>query len=362
MHKNFGEWYRLVSIEPDAAQLQKRWAGVEAWEVELCKDKMYVFETVRIFQGLPSKASREPFLAVFRNQDPAFPQRNDLELQVLAGASLVACIQSVGADCEGLNTAILAGAALEASSLLVTGSSLEEIFDEVLIGLQTIAVEQRKRKPFLLNSVSGKADSAAKALKQVAASEDWDKLKSAISPVFQAFLDSVRATERALASAEHDLRCADEETNILWWVEGGCSRDTDLPWSGHNEGAAIIAGTELADLTDVTLGPRDASALLERVLSESKGKDYPIAAYINALPDQWVRERAGKADESSLDLIPLTFALVSRSKSNIESWQQFFDASSGMKSSAQVNTARIAHQAYVEAILLKALANASTED
>ena len=82
MHKNFGEWYRLVAIEPDGAQLQKRWAGVEAWEVELRKDDKNVLETVRIFQGPPSKVSMQPFLAVFQNQDSAFPQRNGLELQV----------------------------------------------------------------------------------------------------------------------------------------------------------------------------------------------------------------------------------------------------------------------------------------
>jgi len=51
-----------------------------------------------------------------------------------------------------------------------------------------------------------------------------------------------------------------------------------------------------------------------------------------------------------------------RAKSDISSWQQYFDASSGMKSSFQVTAARVAHQAYVETILLQALANADTEE
>ena len=86
MHKNFGEWYRLVALEPDGAKLPKRWAGVKEWATELRNSDDSVLETVRIFLGLPSKVSRDPFLAAFRNQDAAFPQRNDLELQVLAGA------------------------------------------------------------------------------------------------------------------------------------------------------------------------------------------------------------------------------------------------------------------------------------
>jgi hypothetical protein len=51
MHKNFAEWYRLVSIEPKGDVLKSRWAGVETWSVSLSDDA--VLETVRMFQGLP---------------------------------------------------------------------------------------------------------------------------------------------------------------------------------------------------------------------------------------------------------------------------------------------------------------------
>jgi len=364
MHKNFGEWYRLVALEPDGAQLQKRWAGVKAWATELCNDDGSVLETVRIFQGLPSKGSRDAFLAVFQKQDPAFPQRNDLELQVLAGASLVACVQSVCADGAGVHTAIVAGAALEASSLRATEPGLDEISREVLGGLQAIAVKHRERKPFDPNAVDEKADAAAEAMKQIPTIADWNVLKNVITPIFQALVDAVRAADVELADAGHNLKCADEETNILWWLEGGCSRDTNKPWAALKDGAPIIAGTELADLTDVALGPRNAAALLERVLSESKGKakDSPVSTYVNALPDEWARDRAAKADESALDLTPLTLAVFHRGKSDTGSWQQYFDASSGMKSSTQLKAARVARQAYVEAILLRALADVDTEE
>jgi hypothetical protein len=364
MHKNFGEWYRLVALEPDGAKLQKRWAGVKGWTTVLRNDDQSVLETVRIFQGLPPKVSRDPFLTVFRKADPAFPQRNDLELQVLAGASLVACVEFVGADGVGLHTAILAGAALEASRLRATEPHLDEIAREVLEGLQAIAVQQRERKPFDSNSVHDKAEAAVEAMTQLSSSADWSTLKNAITPIFQALVDAVRAADVGLSGAAHNLRSADEETNILWWVEGGCSRDTNKPWGALKDGAAIIAGAELADLTDVALGPRNAAALLERVLSEAKGKgkDSSLAAYVNALPDEWARGRAAKADDIALDLTPLTLAVVQRGKSDIASWQQYFDSTSGMKSSTQLTAVRVARQAYVEAILLRALADADTED
>ncbi|MFO0578928.1 MAG: GTPase-associated system all-helical protein GASH [Polyangia bacterium] len=364
MHKNFGEWYRLVALEPDGAKLAKRWAGVMEWTTALRNDDDNVLETVRIFQGLPSKVSRDPFLAVFRKHDAAFPQRNDLELQVLAGASLVECVQSVGTSGEGLYAAILAGAALEASSLRATEPRLDEISREVAAGLQAIAVDQRKRKPFDPSAIEDKADAVTAAMKQVAAADSWEQVRATVMPAFKALLDAVRAANRKLDDAAHNLRRGDEEMDILWWMEGGCSRDTNQPWSALKDGAAIIAGTELADLTDVALGPRNAAALLERVLSASKGgtKSAPLAVYVNTLPDEWARKHGAKADDRALDLTPLTLAISHRGKSDTASWQQYFDSSSGIKSSTPLPAAYVARQAYVEAILLRTLADAETEE
>jgi hypothetical protein len=364
MHKNFGEWYRLVSIEPDGAKLQKRWAGVRAWSTSLRNDDNSVLETVRIFHGFAPKTSRDPFLTAFRKQDPAFPQRNDLELQVLAGAALVECVQSVGDDGTGLRTAVVAGTALEASILRTSEPRLDEITREVLTGLHDIAIEQRKRKPFDLSAISDKADVAAQAMKHIAAAGDWDQLKTAIIPVLQSLLDSARAAEVQLSYAAHNVRRADEETNILWWLKGGCSRDTNKAWAALKDGAAVIAGTELADLTDVALGMRDASALLEQVLSEANGeaKDAPLRAYVNALPEDWARGRSAKTEDHALDLTPLTLAISQRGKSDTASWQQYFDSSSGMRSSTLLAAVRVARQAYVEAMLLHALTDVDTEE
>lgn len=364
MHKNFGEWYRLVALEPDGAKLAKRWAGVKAWATALRSSDENVLETVRIFHGIPAKTSRDPFLDVFREQDPAFPQRNDLELQVLAGASLVECVQAIDSDDDGFRTAVLAGTALEASSLRSIEPRLDEIAREVGTGLRGLAIEQRKRRSVDTDLMREKANAATEAMKQIPTIADWNVLKTVITPIFQALVDAVQAADVELTDATHSLRSANEETNILWWIEGGCSRDTNKPWEMLKDAAAIIAGTELADLTDVALGPRDAAALLERVISESKGKgkDAPLASYINALPDAWARERTADLDEATLGLAPIALATLHRVKSDASSWQQYFDSSSGLKSSTHLTAARVARQAYVEAILLRTLADAEKEE
>jgi hypothetical protein len=364
MHKNFGEWYRLVALEPDGAKLAKRWAGVKAWAAALRRGDQKVLETVRIFHGIPAKTSRDPFLEVFRKHDSAFPQRNNLELQVLAGASLVECAQTVSSNGDGLRTAVLAGTALEASSLRATEPRLEEIAREVAAGLRGLAVTLRKRKSVNTNAMREKANAATEAMKQIPGIATFDILKNVVTPIFQALVDAVQSADLELTKAAHSLRSADEETDILWWIEGGCSRDTNKPWSALKDATAIIAGTELADLTNVALGPRDAAALLERVLSESKGKgeEAALAVYVNALPDDWARERTANLNEGTLGLTPITLATFHRARSDATSWQRYFDSSSGLNSSTQLTAARVARQAYVEAILLRTLADPDAEE
>ena len=153
MHKNFGEWYRQVSIPCTDESLKKRWAGVESWMATIRGDTAALLETVRIFRGLSEKTSREAFLEAFLMQDAAFAQRDNAhEQQVLAGAALVQCVGTrKQSDHEGrLRAAVLAATALEGSSLLAAdgNKTLDEQVCEVRGGLHTIAQEQRRRRSF----------------------------------------------------------------------------------------------------------------------------------------------------------------------------------------------------------------------
>lgn len=359
MHQNFGEWYRLVSIEPNGETLTKRWAGVEEWVSTLQDDDHAVLETVRIVQGLSPKNSREPFLAAFRKHDAAFPQRNEAELRVLAGASLIWCVQLADGGDGDVRAAILAGTALAASSLRSTESEISEVMTEVFGGLQRIARKQRERGDLDADAIKSAVDAATHAMSAVAEAGNWQILRDQLVPAFQRLLDAVRRSELALRAAEHSIRCADEETDVLWWLEGGSSRDLDKPWSAVPKDAVpLIAAAELADLTDVALGPQDAAALLERVVTKAKCRETSIQACVNAVPDDWLKARTLPMVDDALDLAPLSLALFQRGRSNSSSWQQFFEGTSGLKPSTALAPERIARQAYIEAVLLRTLADA----
>jgi hypothetical protein len=365
MHKNFGEWYRQVSIPCTDESLKKRWAGVESWVTTIHGDVNALFETVRIFRGLPEKTSREAFLEAFRKADTTFAQRDNAhEQQVLAGASLVHC---VGArkkdDPEGsVRSAVLAATALEASSLRVVdpNKTLDEQAGEVRAGLHTIAQQQRRRRPFEAVLLSSEEENAFKKIITTNVG-DHNLLRASFEKAFLTLLSAVNRTESALDAAAHGLRCADEETNILWWIAGGSSRDLEKPWSALKDAAPLVAAWELADLTDIALGPQDAAALLERALPEAKGnksKEQALHVYVNAVPDEWAKACTSKMDANALDLAPLSLALSKRVEGNSTTWQPFFESvSGGLKAGTVLAPERVARQAYVEAMLFRTLAD-----
>ncbi len=365
MHKNFGEWYRQASIPCTDESLKKRWAGVESWVTTIRGDVSALFETVRIFRGLPEKASREAFLEAFREADKTFAQRDNAhEQQVLAGASLVHCVRTRKKDDpEGsVQTAVLAATALEASSLPVVDANktLDEQAGEVRAALHTIAQQQRRRRPFETVLLSGEEEDTFK--KTIAANvSDHNHLRASLEKAFQTLLTAVNRSESALDAAAHGLRCADEETNILWWIAGGSSRDLDKPWSAIKDAAPLVAAWELADLTDVALGLQDAAALLERALPDTKGnksKEQALHVYVNAVPEEWAKARVAKVDGRALDLAPLSLALSKRVEGNTTTWQPFFESvSGGLKAATALVPERVARQAYVEAMLFRTLAD-----
>lgn len=360
MHKNFGEWYRLVSIEPNEDLLKKRWAGVAEWTSTLRVDDDAILETVRIFQGLPEKTSRDRFFEAFRKHDAAFPQRNELEQRVLAGAALVACVRAKGDDedkDDGIHAAIIAGTAVEASSLLASDSRLSEVAEEILAGLRVIARAQRERVDLHADGIGTKADAAAKELKQIPEVTTWDEFKISLAPVLESIVEALRGFQTALAAAEQNVRCSEEETNILWWLEGACSRDLNKQWSALPKDAVpLIAGAELADLTNIALGPQDAAAFLDRVVTGVKAKEGSMHSYVNAVPEEWLKARRDAV--RGLDLAPLSLALSHRRQGSTSSWTEFFEASSGMNASTSLDPGRVARHAYVEAVLLHTLADA----
>jgi hypothetical protein len=362
MHNNFGEWYRQVSIPCTDDSLNKRWAGVESWVKTIRGNVTALLESVRIFRGLPEKTSRETFFEAFRKQDATFAQRNNNhEQQVLAGAALVHCVGTRGnSEDKFVHMSVIAGTALETSALFSKNANktLDEQAQEVSSSLHSIAQEQRRRRAFATVLLSNEEEDAfKKAIATIVA--DHNALRASFEKAFQILLSAINRSESTLDAAAHGLRCADEETNILWWLAGGSSKDFDKPWNVLEDAAPLIAAWELADLTDVALGPQDAKSILDRALIEANGnREQALHVYVNAVTNEWAKVRVAKYDAQALDLAPLALALSKRVEGNSTTWQPFFDSlSGGLKTSTVLTSRRVARLAYLEAMLFRTLAN-----
>ncbi len=359
MHKDFGEWYRLVNLEPVDETMRKRWAAIEDWQQSSARNIDHVLELVRMFRDRPvyDSDARESFLSLLLKHDAAFPKRNELELRVLAGAALVQCI-ILGKDEENDTPGVIAAMALATSMLrgISKPSRLRDI-ENIAATLQCEIADDRRRRQRTEDALID--PSVGKAIEQLTstATPDHNQLKNQLLPVFQEFLKALERAEVALDAADHDSRCADEECNMLWWLEGGCSRDLRTPWTElSNSAVSIVAGKELADLTSQLPGPDQAEALLHKVLSATRCPEATLEDAVNSVPREWLPEAADREiSAAASDLVPVCLALSQRAASGDSGWQTFFKETTDLSLSQKIAPVVLAQQMYAERLLLRAI-------
>lgn len=357
MHKNFSEWYRLVSIEPNGDTLTKRWAAVEEWASTFEGNDENILDTVRTFFGVGSKEPPEAFVETFREHDPAFPRKNELELRVLAGAALLHCI---GFSSGNHRSAIISGIAVESTNSREQIKQLNELTANILSGFRTLMRHRRKRLTVKTDLFDSKTTTAInEGIRQIPSAGDINQLRSHITPIIQSLVSILQRSEHALDETFRNLRCADEEIDVLWWMEGGHSRDSDKPWNSLlKESVPFFAAKELADLTNIELGPLNVHPFIHKIVGIAKCKAVSIETYVNSVPNDWIVALFAGAEDVVSDLTPISFALDHRNKSNSSSWQTYFEAATGLSAGAVVPADEIGCRLYAEVVLLRMLSDA----
>lgn len=360
MHKDFAEWYRIVAIEPNEEKLTKRWAAIEEWHGEMFENTEHLLDIVRVFLARPldDQNSIDEFVAFMQRHDAAFPQRNELELRVLAGAAIVKCLSDLD-TAEENPSAIIAGLAILVGSFQreIEPSPLQEIEELARHHFGNFEDQVRSRSHGLSSSISD--EKTKKLLKQFSSAPpgDHSQLYNAILPVLQAALESAEKADSTIEAIQHDLRCVDEECDMLWWLEGGCSRDLNEAWSSISKDAVpVVAAKELADLTTMIPGPRHSKALLQKVASGVACNELVFGDAINSVPVDWLNEAIKPLSKvKAFDLTPVWFALTKRAETDDSAWQSYFEKMSGIPTTKRLNAYDLAQQTYTEALLLRAI-------
>jgi hypothetical protein len=315
MHSDFSEWFRAAGMELHADELQKRWAGVDAFEVG--RDE--VVSLVEIFFGF--FAGKDAFLAgfrkVFQDADASFRMRdNERELSVLAGAVLVTVMEE--------------------------GSM--ELGDLTALALVACAAQNLRAAPCVPNI----PERAAKHLARRTVNRG--KLDSD---------DESEADENQLqvVKLQRNLDVIGEETNVLWWVFGESSRDTNERWSEYAvPRATIMAGKELANLTRIAPGPASASALLDRVIKYSKTKPPALVAVKDAIvgvPLDWRQKYVKDQFSDALaNLCPVSHGIkLSVDLVEGNAWVPALATSTKVQREGKIAPHLLAYQVFIECML-----------
>jgi hypothetical protein len=374
----------VAAIEPQPDVLQRRWEAIQG--IVYAMDVADGLELVRLFHASPRTNPR--FVARFRDAfkacDLAFPMRdNDAELQVLAGTTLVsllddrggavadvAALATAAADSRGLRPgdripdmlrharAYLAerSAALRAPRAIPMMPRPKLDVDAMLEPLRSAAQARQTRDPGfegMLEPVH-----APGPPKLTPAFEIFDQ---ALRSVAAAVAEVTGAAGQAAEELARRLRLQHEETNILWWLFGEHSRDlgrrmASLPLAA----ACLVAGKELADLTEVVPGPLATAGVLDRMLRAVE-PDLRVATTIqeavNDAPREWRAAAAADTEyERVEDLCPVLLAIRrSLDTSGPDDWIPPVRTLTGLDVLAPIAPLDLAGQVYEERLLVAAL-------
>lgn len=189
--------------------------------------------------------------------------------------------------------------------------------------------------------------------------ESVTRVLSAVGTVSERSAQSTASLVQAVGELWREIGRLREESNILWWVFGGISREELRPISQLNVAeAALLAGAELADLVEGLPGPLAAPAFLRQVISSSPPGEDPItlAGALASCPEGILNRLARHLPERFASLLPIhSAARALRELQGREGWTTLARTWGGIDPDTEVRPEWIAEQVYREVLLCTSL-------
>jgi hypothetical protein len=357
MLTQFPDWFMMVHPDPSSDLVDRRWSFIEDISSEISFED--IIELARMYYGKPcrSKEFVEEFPALVQKHDSAFaPTHHKREIALLAGV-------------------VLANLATE-SNLCIFSALCPQFY-----GLAKNQSDFVKTfTPFIENVLSDRARKLRSKIKTIsnelkqfalpdlnALTSPWEPAKfpqngQTISTHINNLFANVKDIYDSISVLTNERLLYAEESDILWWLVGGYSRDLQLPFENNNSSLPLIIGKELAEMVSVLPGPYSANAILERALLQSKnGKDkITIESLLSALPPKWLSMYTSELtafnifEVSPIDLLPIHWSILRVSEDNsLASWHSSFENIFGIATKAETTPLIIAGQMYRECLLIK---------
>jgi hypothetical protein len=351
MKEKFCEWYRIVCVEPTHEQLQNRWDSL----LEYCEsDDINVLELVRLFFGLRTDEQfRDQFIEQYASKDLTFQSKNEREVSLLAGATLMELLEE---EFE-VNKILLA---IECIALFKQDVILPEVLeivsdklDDVTYGIRN---ELNKEQDYKSVSNEGMLE-LAKALEPGTWSSDstikFSKILSQIGTNFAI----IQHNQEKLHKSLHIYK---ENSDVLSWLFGEWSNDLNKQLSKkvNQSQLALVLGKELADLVEQIPGPYSARAFLVRMLGHCKAdkNNIPLVEMVDSLDENWKKQLLDNYNiiedgENTPVLLAISKALEAGEPTV---WKHAYQKTIGINAEEMISDPLTwAYQMYLECLLIK---------
>lgn len=361
MNTNFPEWYRVACVDPRDEQLKARWQGVEAY----CKNELSscdVLDLIRLFCRRSIDVEfRQNFVNHFYEKDSAFPKKNDLELSVLAGVTLVYIINNY----DGLDNLALLG--LVSASFNKRKIAVPDILGEVKAEFdkRRVAIRNVAQKSTAIKSNIPQSKKLLDIFKATKGDVNaWNAQE--FSGAFSVYLTNlnkllIEATE-FIHQNVLEQKIYKEDSQVLWWMIGEWSRDLQKPFKQFKvPEACIVIGKELADIVEILPGPYASKAVLYKVLSvfcEDEIKEVTLSTAINQLDKDWRQQVVSKySTEKTKEITPILTAVTESLKvEKATEWKPAYQKLTNFDAShIKMSALELAYQMYLECLVVKSI-------
>jgi hypothetical protein len=211
-------------------------------------------------------------------------------------------------------------------------------------------VSQKKLKPTVDAYVARIAENSPGPTSEAA--------KVLVEALVQALISTTDVASEAIAELERQSRLRREETDILWWMNTGVSRDLSVSFKDLKTlAASVVAGKELAALVSPP-GVLPAPSFLQGMIPPLTGKgaankSIGLIAAVNETDREW---RQSVADELDIDRIAdlspaLTAIKHSLTTDGASGWTSAYKKAEGFKADPQFRPADLGLQVYRECLL-----------
>lgn len=355
MNPHFSTWYREVNPEPESELLERRWQGIE--QLVDKADRPACFELAKLaFRMSDIDAEyQKQFSSTFQEIDKAFRSvNNDVEFAILAASTLVQLLEA--------ESVLGANAAIGLSCLSFCGIRKNEVFPWVTeyaeASLKHQSAKLRDSRDNELPKIPSFKPFGKLDLGEKHAENDWPGALEDVMANINTTVQNLNKASRALASALIRFRetqsLHEEESDILWWLFSGQSHSLETAFCNvEQRTAAIVAGSELAQLTKVSPGPLQLAAFVEAMIAKSpiNSPKSQFKTIVGKIDKDWRESCSAEIRPSIKAFFPIHVAIQKSCES--QSWSEAFKSIVGVPATTVISPVDLGIQMYRECLLLK---------